>query len=161
MRLCFTFQTILIRREVRRTAHKKRVKKSDQTKCSQLHRETVKVVSTDVVCRVIKACHDDPVWGEHFGRDKTYQKVAKRHYWSGVKNDIAVYVSKWDSCQRQSNKVTPKMPSLHPEAVPLGCWHQVGMGLVGPLPETERGHEYIFFIFRTIAASGQQQCHSR
>ena len=36
------------------------------------------------------------------------------------------------------------MSSLHPEAVPLGCWHQVGMGLVGPLPETERGHEYNF-----------------
>ena len=62
-----------------------------------------------------------------------------------MKNDIAVYVSKWDKCHRQSNKVTPKMSSLHPEAVPLGCWHQVGMGLVGPLSETERGHEYIFF----------------
>ena len=61
MRLCFTFQTILIQREVRRTAHKKKrvKKKSDQTKCSQLYRETVKVVSTDEVRRVIKACHDE------------------------------------------------------------------------------------------------------
>ena len=42
------------------STQKKRVKrKSDQTKCSQLYRETVKVVSTDEVRRVIKACHDE------------------------------------------------------------------------------------------------------
>ncbi|KAI6648632.1 hypothetical protein LOD99_7989 [Oopsacas minuta] len=30
---------------------------------------------------VLKMCHDNPVTGGNFGRDKTYQKIASRFYW--------------------------------------------------------------------------------
>ena len=29
---------------------------------------------------VLKACHDNPVFGGHFGRDKTYKKISQRYY---------------------------------------------------------------------------------
>ena len=33
---------------------------------------------------VLKACHDNPVFGGHFGRDKTYKKISQRYYWKGM-----------------------------------------------------------------------------
>ena len=36
--------------------------------------------------------------------------------------------------------------SLNPIPVPSKLWSQVGMDLIGPLPETPRGHKYIITL---------------
>ena len=33
---------------------------------------------------VLRVCHDNPSSGGHFGRDKTYNKIASRYYWKGT-----------------------------------------------------------------------------
>ena len=33
---------------------------------------------------VLKAYHDNPVFGGHFGRDKTYKKISQQYYWKGM-----------------------------------------------------------------------------
>ena len=33
---------------------------------------------------VLKACHDNPIFSGHFGRDKTYKKISQRYYWKGM-----------------------------------------------------------------------------
>ena len=33
---------------------------------------------------VLKAYHDNPVFGGHFGRDKMYKKISQRYYWKGM-----------------------------------------------------------------------------
>ena len=94
-------------------------------------------------CAVIKAYHDDPVSGGLFGGDKIYQKVAKRYDWSGMKNGIAENVSKCDKCQRQPNKVTLDTTSPASSNRSSRLLASSGKDLVGPLPETGRGHKYI------------------
>ena len=33
---------------------------------------------------VLKACHDNPVFGGHFARDKTNKKKSQQYYWKGM-----------------------------------------------------------------------------
>ena len=39
------------------------------------------VLRKSEVDAALKMCRDNPVTGGHFGRDKTYQKIASRFYW--------------------------------------------------------------------------------
>ena len=48
-----------------------------------------------------------------------------------------------ESCQRHNKKLQKKAGSLHPVPVKSKFWSQVGMNLIGPLPETSRGNKYI------------------
>ena len=43
--------------------------------------------------KILEACHDDPVGGCHFGRDKTTAKVTTRYYWKGIIQDVDTWVS--------------------------------------------------------------------
>ena len=48
-----------------------------------------------------------------------------------------------------STKCTPTYKpalSLHPVAVKLGVWQQIGIDLIGPLPETPSGNKYIMTV---------------
>lgn len=51
-----------------------------------------------------------------------------------------------DRCQRANAKLQKVHATLHPIPVKGDAWCQVGMDLVGPLPETNKGHKYIMTI---------------
>lgn len=102
-----------------------------------------KVVSSINKERIIQACHDNPVSGGHFGRDKTLNKISQKYYWKGMKDDVSKYINQCDKCQRNSNKPPMQAPELHPVPVPNGVWKQVGMDLIGPLPISRNGNQYI------------------
>lgn len=52
------------------------------------------VLSKDKV-RIIQACHDNPLSGGQFGRDKTFTKKSQNYYCEGMKDDVSKYISKW------------------------------------------------------------------
>ena len=60
-----------------------------------------------------------------------------------MKDDVSKYISKCGKCQRNSNKPPMQAPELHPIPVPSGVWKQVGMDLIGPLPKSRKGNQYI------------------
>ena len=52
-------------------------------------------------------------------------------------------VNSCDKCQRNNHKLQKASGSLHPIPVTPHIWWQVGMDLIGPLPETPRGNKYV------------------
>ena len=42
------------------------------------------VLTKNRVEDILRAFHDSPVSGGHFGRDKTLSKLAERYYWKGI-----------------------------------------------------------------------------
>jgi hypothetical protein len=78
----------------------------------------------------------------HFGRDKTESKIRERYYWAGIRDDVVHHISKCDTCQRTNNPIKKKLPPLNSVAVPDTPWRQVGLDLIGPLPETDSGYKY-------------------
>ena len=94
------------------------------------------------VSRVVKACHEG-FGGAHMGRDKTVGKITAKYFIKGIKDIVIDYISNCDKCQKAANKPSMQAPELHPVSVPEKVWSQVGMDIIGPLPETERGNCYI------------------
>ena len=43
-----------------------------------------------------------------------------------------------EKCQRNNHKLQKAFEVLHPIPVQPKVWHQVGMGIIGPTPETPR-----------------------
>lgn len=93
------------------------------------------VMSKDKGSR-IQGCHDNPVSGGNFGRDKMFNKIKQNYYWKGVKDDASKFISKCDKCQRNSNTAPMQVSELHPFPVASGLWKQVGMDLTGPLAKS-------------------------
>ena len=50
--------------------------------------------------QILKALHDDPAGGCHFGRDITREKVVSRYFWHVQYEDIDYYVKTCDKCQK-------------------------------------------------------------
>lgn len=89
---------------------------------------------------VLFAAHDSPLAG-HFGRDKTMKRLGGTAWWPGWRKDVELYVANCGICQRMKTE-----PVISAEAMPLpvaGCFERVHLDLVGPLPKTARGVEYI------------------
>ena len=59
---------------------------------------------------------------------------------------LSIQISSCDLCQRQNHKLRKTAATLHPIPVKDEVWHQLGMDLVGPLPETAAGYKYIMTV---------------
>ena len=99
---------------------------------------------------------------------KTVQKITERFYWKTIWSDVIDYIKHCDVCQRTNDvKVQKATAPLHPIPVKSKVWKQVnyfniseniiimliisfpfqiGIDLVGPLPETARGNRYIITL---------------
>ena len=97
-------------------------------------------------CRgfVLQLAHDVPMAG-HLGTTKTRQRVSQRYYWPGVFSDVAQYVRSCEVCQR----CVPRQPA-RVEMIPMPLvsqpFRRIAMDLVGPLPRTQRGNQFILSI---------------
>ena len=67
-------------------------------------------------------------------------------------------VGSYDKCQRNNKKLQKAAGGLHPIPVEPKLWHQVGMDLIGPMPETPRGKEGIdtSSFLQTTSLSGRK-----
>ncbi|GKB46021.1 putative reverse transcriptase domain-containing protein [Tanacetum coccineum] len=89
----------------------------------------------------------------HTGADKMYYDLGDRYWWSGMKKDIAVYVSKCLTCLKV--KVEHQRPSgllQHPE-IPKWKWEGIAIDFVTKLPRTSSGHDTIWVIVDRLTKS--------
>ena len=82
----------------------------------------------------------------HPGGDKMYQAMRRQYWWSGMKRDIAVFVSKCATCQLV--KVDHQRPAglLQPLEVLMWMWESISMDFITGLPTSQRGHDSIWVI---------------
>ena len=94
--------------------------------------------------QIMKMAHDHKTAG-HLGRDKTVAKIKRLVYWPGIGDDVARWCAGCSVCARK--KPGPgrgREPMQHVSVgVPL---EKIAIDIVGPLPKTENGNEYIMVV---------------
>ena len=94
--------------------------------------------------QVIKLAHSVPIAG-HLGKDKTIQRILGRFYWPTVHRDVKKYCQECAECQ-----LRPKYKGARAPMMPLPIlgepFTRMAMDIVGPLPKTKHGNQYILVI---------------
>lgn len=78
----------------------------------------------------------------HFGYKKVYSAIQAKYYWPRMFQQIYDYVKSCDRCQRTKRDAHPNTTPLNPLPV-AKVFERLHVDLIGPLPKTTAGHEYI------------------
>ncbi|XP_033362977.1 uncharacterized protein LOC117241106 [Bombus vosnesenskii] len=108
---------------------------------------TGEVITPPVEARnsIIREKHESSVAG-HKGITKTYQRIRQHYYWENMKREIQDYVRTCKECQlKKLTRIKAKQPMV-PTDTPGKAFDKVSMDIVGPLPKTQKGNEYILTI---------------
>jgi transposase InsO family protein len=99
------------------------------------------VVPGSLVQDIIKANHS-PVYVAHPGVKRTFNLVSISYWWPGMRNSIADFVRKCDSCQRRKEDREFVAPLGEVEQ-PTGPFQVTSMDLTGPYCMTPRKNKYL------------------
>jgi hypothetical protein len=101
---------------------------------------------------ILREMHNVPYAG-HPGYRKTISIVKSQYYWSGMKKEVAKFISKCLECQKI--KVEHRHPAglLHPLPIPEWNWEVVTMDFIIKLPRTNKKHHYIMIVVDKLTKS--------
>ena len=102
------------------------------------------LVPKPFVSRVLYLAHSHQL-GAHLGVKKTYDRVAARFYWPGVKRAVEDFCRHCAECQMVAPRTPPRAP-LIPLPIIEVPFSRIAMDIVGPLPKSNRGHRYVLVI---------------
>ncbi|GET59960.1 DDE-type integrase/transposase/recombinase [Rhizophagus irregularis DAOM 181602=DAOM 197198] len=83
--------------------------------------------------------HDNELSG-HFGVEATLDRIKENYWWKNMKEDVEEYVKTCWNCQMRGK------PRGKNELMPIKVnepFEMIGIDIVGPLKETEKGNKYI------------------
>lgn len=96
---------------------------------------------------ILKTHHDNPLTGAHFGIFKTYHRIFAKYYWPGMKSDIIRYINKCRICCSQKPEQKLKAGQMDTKLINVvRCWQYIAIDLMGPLPRSSKGNQYIFVV---------------
>ena len=104
------------------------------------------VVPSEMRKQLMSVAHENLMSG-HLGIRKTYEKLHNLFYWPSMRKDVKVFVNSCHQCQLSGkpNKPIPKAPLINIPSVGEP-FEEVVIDLVGPLPRSKRGNQYILSI---------------
>jgi hypothetical protein len=82
----------------------------------------------------------------HPGSNKMYQDLRQRFWWTKIKNKIAKYVARYDTCRRVKVVHLKLAGMLQPLPIPSWKWEDISMDFITRLPKTLRGFDSIWVI---------------
>nr|GFC61927.1 putative reverse transcriptase domain-containing protein [Tanacetum cinerariifolium] len=89
----------------------------------------------------------------HPGSTKMYHDLKKHFWWSGMKRDIATFVSRCLICQQVKIKHQRASGLLQPLDIPVWKWDEISMDFVTGLPRTQRRHDAIWVVVDRLTKS--------
>jgi hypothetical protein len=75
-----------------------------------------------------------------------YHDLKQRFWWTKIKNEIARYVAKYDTCQKVKAIHLKSVGELQPLPIPAWKWDDISMDFVVGLPKTAKGCDSIWVI---------------
>ena len=99
--------------------------------------------------KLIQEVHNQ-VSTAHPGRDKTYQLLRPRYYWTGMLRDVTRFVRNCQTCKRTSAPRDKGPGFLHPLPVPEHPWQHVTMDFKS-MPEDKAGYDMIFVVIDRLS----------
>ncbi|GBO07398.1 Transposon Ty3-G Gag-Pol polyprotein, partial [Araneus ventricosus] len=106
--------------------------------------ETQLVVPNQERERVLKEHHDAPTAG-HYGAEGTYNKIASRYYFPGMRTYISEWVKNCPECNRYKAH-NQKPAGLLRTPVYSQRFETISIDLFRPLPRTATGKQWIFIV---------------
>ncbi|XP_066946104.1 uncharacterized protein [Macrobrachium rosenbergii] len=96
--------------------------------------------------KLLSLAHESSLAG-HFGVHKCFQKLAELYFWPGMRRDVKRFVLSCRVCQLvgKPNQKIPKAPLIPIPSVGEP-FREVIIDVVGPLPRTRGGCEYLLTI---------------
>ena len=104
------------------------------------------VVPTPYRQELLKMAHDHKL-AAHIGCKKTLDSITRYFWWPGIRKDVSTHCQNCDICQRagKPNQVIKQAP-----LIPIPRFDEpfdrVLIDIVGPLPKTRSGNEYMLTI---------------
>ena len=89
----------------------------------------------------------------HPGSTKMYQDLKEKFWWSGLKRDVAKYVSICLTCQRVKAEHQRPGGVLQPIQIPEWKWEDIAMDFIVGLPKTTNGYDSIWVIVDRLTKS--------
>ena len=100
---------------------------------------------------ILNKAHEN-LFSGHLGIDKTYKKIVSHFFWPGMKKDVKRHCKTCHRCQitGKPNQTVPKAPLLPIPSIGEPFQH-ILIDIVGPLPKSTGGVEYILTIMDRIS----------
>ena len=93
---------------------------------------------------VLNFSHDLQTSG-HLGIKKTLSKVRKNYYWPVVEQDVKIYVSGCEICQKGKEPMPLKRAPMQVARSGYSM-ERIAVDILGELPNTERGNKYVLVV---------------
>ena len=87
----------------------------------------------------------------HFGTDKTYAKLARHVYWSGMYDDTDKFCSACHDCQVNKVPNTGPQGKLQPHEIPTTVWDVITMDFLTELARCSAGFDSVFVIVEKLS----------
>ena len=89
----------------------------------------------------------------HTGSTKMYQIIKKNYWWSGMKKDIAEFMSRYLVCQQVKVKHQKPTETLQFLTILKWKWEHITMYFIVGLPHTQANHDAIWVIMERLTKS--------
>nr|GFB86196.1 DNA/RNA polymerase superfamily protein [Tanacetum cinerariifolium] len=112
------------------------------------------VVPNDATLReaLLTEAHSSPFL-VHPGFTKMYHDLKQYFWWSGIKRDVATFVSKCLICQQVKIEHQWASGLLQQLDIPVRKWGEISMDFVTGLPQTQRRHDAIWVVVDRLTKS--------
>ena len=102
--------------------------------------------------QVLEGAHCS-AYAMHPGRTKMYRTLNEYYWWSGMKREVAKYVSKCFICQQVKAERQKPYGLRQPLTIPEWKWEHITMDFVFKLPPTTQRHDDIWVVVDRLTKS--------